>query len=249
MKHIKKIISTITALALILTMHSGCGMFTNYKAIAEQALEDKYGEEFICYSTWDEGTKNFYAKCSPKNDNIMFSANISLENGILYDKYIERVVAQKCYAAISSQIGKLCTNYSYYASINAQSHSFVSKSDVSINEYFVYDDDSYPILFIAIGLTNEYITPINYSEEYKIIESIATTEELNAIKEMCIDLYYIPFDYKFYYEEYFNNALGIQTDIEELPYSRNHINFVIKDKEITISEDEYITYREDMNYV
>ena len=64
MRHIKKIISTITALALILSMHSGCGMFTNYKAIAEQALEDKYGEEFICYSTWDEGGDSFRAKCS-----------------------------------------------------------------------------------------------------------------------------------------------------------------------------------------
>ncbi len=54
----KRIISTLMAavlLSLMLTMFSGCGMFTNYKAIAEQALEDKYGEEFICYSTWDEG--------------------------------------------------------------------------------------------------------------------------------------------------------------------------------------------------
>ncbi len=190
MKHIKKILLTITALTLILSMHSGCGMFTNYKAIAEQALEDKYGEEFVCHSTWDEGTKYCYAKLSPKfNENMKFEATISIDGHIIADEYIEKVVAEMCMDSMKDYLNDIGSKYTYYTSINDYNDIFSSRNDVTIESYFTQDDIIYPSFALAICFSNEYIISTNYENEYHTIISMLSDDELEHLQDVSIRLF------------------------------------------------------------
>lgn len=185
MRHIKKILSAITALTLILSMHSGCGMFTNYKAIAEQALEDKYGEEFICYSTWDEGDF-YYAKLSPAYDEGMkFYAGIDLKDKeAYYDTYTEAIVEKQIADIVYEQMADVWTDFCVDVTINGQGIDILDKDDVTIISY--YDMIDYNMGYdvdINIAINKDTLYNENYTSEYKLY---LKTSELIAIDDIYI---------------------------------------------------------------
>ena len=209
MKHIKKILSAITALALILSMHSGCGMFTNYKAIAEQALEDKYGEEFVCHSTWDEGGITFSAEMSPAYDkNMKFYATISPKYNKAYtDKYPEAVVGNQIADIVFEETETIWEECCVKVSINSQGLDFSSKDDITIESFYQnvnIETPSDPSIHIAIN--EDLINEENYNKEYILLQNICKRIQT---KNIIIYLYFIDNSAYDEYELWFNSTYDI----------------------------------------
>ncbi|NMA75117.1 MAG: hypothetical protein GX963_13420 [Bacteroidales bacterium] len=73
-------------------------MMIDRKVVAEKALQEQYGEEFVAYHTWDHGGDSFRASMYPKSDeNIKFNAHIFNKGGIVNDYYAEKIVGKQTY--------------------------------------------------------------------------------------------------------------------------------------------------------
>lgn len=78
----------------------------------ERLLEDRYGEEFVCFETQDEHTIAFnrptYYKgfCAPKNDtSLVFEAGISIKNkNLIYDEYPAAIVGRQLSEQLSNDL-------------------------------------------------------------------------------------------------------------------------------------------------
>ena len=94
----------IRALGMLLAMClllSGCGSWKNYVYTDEslmreaaEALEDKYGEEFVIHDVWDKNQTMFYATCSPEsNMDVVFQAEVYKDGRGLYsEEYLQGLI-------------------------------------------------------------------------------------------------------------------------------------------------------------
>ncbi len=120
MKHIKKLLLTITALAIVLSL-SGCYWEGKTKLHSEQLLldelEEKYNEEFIIQQIGVSSARSggpLVAYCSPKDDEELvfetelyqFGDNISLR-----DMYIQSIVRREMKEQIDSVLSKYYDNF------------------------------------------------------------------------------------------------------------------------------------------
>ena len=101
MKHIKKILLTITAFALVLSL-SGCYWKGNTKHHSEQlildALEEKYNEKFFIREIAVRSSypgRPLAAYCSPKDDEELIFEVDYYEISGLHDTYIQSIVRRE----------------------------------------------------------------------------------------------------------------------------------------------------------
>ncbi len=247
MKHIKKILSAITALTLILSMHSGCGMFTNYKAIAEQALEDKYGEEFICYSTWDEGDF-YYAKLSPAyDDGMKFYAGIDLKDKeAYYDTYTEAIVEKQIADIVYEQMADVWTDFCVHVTINGQGIDIYNKDDITIASYYnMIDYNMGYEINIDIAVNKSTFINENPTCEY---EKYLNISEVIGVDDIYISVYFLDSvayqEYKNWFYSTHNIYLGGFKDRDDFKKKiLIHINCI--SQEYTLSIDEYLQKRKE----
>ena len=249
MKHIKKILSAITALTLILSMHSGCGMFTNYKAIAEKALEDKYGEEFICYSTWDEGGDDYFAKLAPTSDESMkFMAAITTKNkSCYYDKYIEAIVGKQVADIVYQEMDDIWSEYYVRVAINGQGLDINKTNNLSVESYYTYFEYSEADRpHIEIVINDDQNCEIDYELEYekllKIAYQLPTQDVSYYLYFVCNDKYS---EYqKWFYDNYaiYSNGFQNRTDYnQEIIFSTELSNY-----SSSLASEDYIKLRKDV---
>ena len=248
MKHFKKIFLAVTALALILSMYSGCGMFTNYKAIAEQALEDKYGEEFICYSTWDEGDF-YYAKLSPVYDEGMkFYAGIDLKDKeAYYDTYTEAIVEKQIADIVYEQMADVWTDFCVHVTINGQGIDIPNKDNVTIASYYnMIDYNMGYEINIDIAINKSTIIDENPTFEYKKYMNISQTI---SVDDIYISLYFVDSTAYREYKDWFYSThsiyLGGFKDRDDFKRQIiTHINYITE--EYSLSLDDYISQRSNL---
>ncbi len=120
MKHINRILSVITALALALSM-SGCYWEGKTKWRSEQLLlnelEEKYNEEFIIRQIGVSSARSggpLVAYCSPKDDKeLVFETELYQfgENISLCDMYIQSIVRRDMKRQIDSVLSEYYDNF------------------------------------------------------------------------------------------------------------------------------------------
>ncbi len=230
-------------------MHSGCGMFTNYKAIAEQALEDKYGEEFICYSTWDEGGNDYFAKLAPAYDEGMkFMAAIDTKDkSCYYDKYIEAVVGQQVADIVYQEMDEIWSEYYVRVAINGQGLEIADTNHLSIESYYSaisdYSRSDQP--FVKIVINGDKNTNQQYDNEYKALLSII--ERIPA-DDVSFDLFFVNNNLYTEYRTWFYDNYAINTgDFQYRTDYDDEIIFTVNKSSntISLSEDKYTEIRKE----
>ena len=248
MKHIKKILSAITALTLILSMHSGCGIFTNYKAIAEKALEDKYGEEFICYSTWDEGDF-YYAKLSPAyDDGMKFYAGIDLKDKeAYYDTYTEAIVEKQIADIVYEQMADVWTDFCVHVTIDGQEVDFSNNDEITIQSYYNKIDYSKGYgMHIYLAVNKDLINQTDYNHEYNTlldVSNIIGVDDINFSIIFVDD--YVYAEYKEWFHSTYSVPLGSFKDRDDFK-QRIMITINNSTQECSMSLNEYVTARKEV---
>ena len=132
MKHIKKILLTITAFALVLSM-SGCYWEGKTKWHSEQlilnALEDKYNEKFFIREIAVRSSypgRPLAAYCSPKDDEeLIFEVQYQeyeYDDPELLDTYIQSIVRREMYQKTDEVLSDHFVNYAVGIYIYMASH-------------------------------------------------------------------------------------------------------------------------------
>ncbi len=250
MKHIKKILSAVTAIVLILSMHSGCGMFTNYKAIAEKALEKKYGEEFVCHYTWNEASKQCYAELSPAYDETMrFYAVIGTKSkSSFHDTYPEAIVGKQIADIIYKETKNIWNECCVFVSINDQSLDFTNKNDVTIESFYQkanLDISHEPHIYLAIN--TDSISQNDYDREYELLSMISN--------KICVDnvyfyLFFVDSDAYQDYRVQFTSTHNIHSGgFSYRDDFKQKLVFIVDNttQNTSLSREEYNKFRKDEN--
>ncbi len=248
----KRIISTLMAavlLSLMLTMFSGCGMFTNYKAIAEQALEDKYGEEFVCHSTWDEKSTDFSAEMSPAYDEgIKFYAGIWLEDkSSYYDKYTEAIVEKQIADIVYEEMTEVWNDFCVDVTINSQGICILNKEDITVESYYNKVDYNMEYdIHINIAIDKDSMINCDYYLEYEKL--LAISETIN-VDDIYFCLYFVDKTAYSEYKDWFYSTYNINSG--DFKYRDDYNNAIITHvncitKEYSLNLDHYISQRSEV---
>ena len=130
-------------------------MSINRKAIADEALKNQYGEEFVAYHTWDHGGDSFDVSLYPKDDeSIKFNAVVRYDGGIVVDYYAEKIVGKQIIEVIKPYIDEIAEESAYFATVPIQKLGYTSKEEVSIEDFYTKaekDFSDWPYINICIN--------------------------------------------------------------------------------------------------
>ena len=228
MKHIQKILLTITAFALVLSL-SGCYWEGKTKWHSEQLLldelEEKYNEEFIIQQIGVSSARSggpLVAYCSPKDDEELvfetelyqFGDNISLR-----DMYIQSIVRREMKEQIDSVLSKYYDNFASEVYVYGLTPSYDSgirnASEASIKTYTeAIPDNNMSTIWIVLDEDE-------VNEEYSRVETILTeivSEFYNT--HAGIDCYFTP-------AEIVDETKSISTDKDVDP---THMDILVSGK-------------------
>ena len=167
MKHIKKLLLTITALAIVLSL-SGCYWEGKTKwhseSIVLNELEERYNEEFIIRQIGVSSARSgrpIVAYCSPKDDEeIIFETAVyqfgSSGSYYLEDTYIPMIVRREMKEKIDTVLGKYYDDFAVEVEIDnlASGHAsgITNADEASIITYSeAAPEDSGTSIFIALN--------------------------------------------------------------------------------------------------
>ncbi len=170
MKHMRKILSVITALALVLSM-SGCYWKGKTKNQSEKAilneLEERYGEEFFVRQMGlsSRTGRPVTAYCSPKDDEeIVFEVALyqfgESENYYLEDTYIPMIVRREMKEKIDTVLAKYYDDFAVEVEIDnlvsGHESGITNADEASITTYSeAMPDDSAASASVFIALNEE----------------------------------------------------------------------------------------------
>ncbi len=166
MKHIKKLLLTITALALVLSL-SGCYWKGNTKHHSEQlildALEEKYNEKFFIREIAVRSSypgRPLAAYCSPKDDEeLIFEVQYQeYEYDVpeLLDTYIQSIVRREMYQKIDEVLSEHFDDYAvgiYIYGISSSYNSGITNaSEATIASYTeAIPNDNKTVIWLAFA--------------------------------------------------------------------------------------------------
>ena len=243
----KKIFILFSTILLIISL-GGCSMFINRKAIAEKALQEQYGEEFVAYHTWDHGGDSFRASMYPKDDeSIKFNTHIFNDGRIIIDYYAEKIVGKEIIEIIKPYIDEIAEESAYFATVPIQDLGYTSKEEVSIEDFYTRaekDESDWP--FIDICINNTVVKKKSYEEEYEVLKKILNDESFNVLTGIKFTIYFVD---KAEFEDmkkYFYDKSVINSTIEQVSGYGKNFSFKNLIPEIGITLDEYIQKRKEI---
>ena len=246
----KKIFILFSTILLIISL-GGCSMFINRKAIAEKALQEQYGEEFVAYHTWDHGGDSFRASMYPKDDeSIKFNTHIFNDGRIIIDYYAEKIVGKEIIEIIKPYIDEIAEESAYFATVPIQDLGYTSKEEVSIEDFYTRaekDFSDWP--YIDICINNSTIRDdVSYEHEYEVINKILNDEKLSKLTGIIFVLYFVDMNDYQDLEMYFGSTSSIDSAIRSVNGNDKKFSFRNENLEIGISLDEYIQKRKEFSY-
>ena len=117
MKKAKKILLVLMSAVLMIEC-CGCGIFISerkLKKVLENALEEKYDEEFECFDVWSNRGDSYWGVCAPeKNHDIRFEA-LFLSDGkiseITYEGYYAACVAEQIEEDVQNELENVFNDF------------------------------------------------------------------------------------------------------------------------------------------
>ena len=136
--------------------------------IAEQVLEEKYGEKFIAKDVKGKFS-GFSAICCPERDQtIHFEAVVIDDGAYLRDEYVQGVISKELKTQINPIVQKITSDFwvepiVYYAETN-----YDSINDVTIENYL--EQVEHPKCNINIYVNKDLLKDLTLEEEYQLFE-------------------------------------------------------------------------------
>ena len=249
----KKIFILFSTILLIISL-GGCSMFINRKAIAEKALQEQYGEEFVAYHTWDHGGDSFRASMYPKADeSIKFNTHIFNDGRIIIDYYAEKIVGKEIIEIIKPYIDEIAEESAYFATVPIQDLGYTSKEEVSIEDFYTKaekDESDWPYIYIAINIesVNHDIT---FEDEYEIILRVLSNVRLDTLDGIGLVLYYVRDGVFSEYTDIFSSEAFFDPQIyktKKLQDLDKKIFIQFGNGDVNVSLNNYIEKRKEFTY-
>ena len=269
---VKKLISfIIMAVIFMLTISlSGCGFYSEnqLKQTLENALEDKYDEEFVCLDVWGNGGSSYWGVCAPeKNHDIRFEALFGADGHIAEEGYYAACVAEKIEEDVQKELENVFNDFYLHSYMNVPLYSF-NETDIYAenvrNESF--DLDEYVNLAnekwqwrtsISIIILVNSVEPgkISFEEEYNTLSKIF--EQINEYGiNTIVYLKFVPDSVYTKCIEYLGSRANAKSYFDDLVRDYNikpsnmttNIDFEFEgNAPITITQEEYIKQRKEVN--
>ena len=229
-------------------------MFINRKAIAEKALQEQYGEEFVAYHTWDHGGDSFRASMYPKADeSIKFNTHIFNDGRIIIDYYAEKIVGKEIIEIIKPYIDEIAEESAYFATVPIQDLGYTSKEEVSIEDFYTKaekDESDWPYIYIAINIesVNHDIT---FEDEYEIILRVLSNVRLDTLDGIGLVLYYVRDGVFSEYTDIFSSEAFFDPQIyktKKLQDLDKKIFIQFGNGDVNVSLNNYIEKRKEFTY-
>ena len=265
---VKKLISfIIMAVIFMSTINlSGCGFYSEnqLKQTLENALEDKYDEEFVCLDVWGNGGSSYWGVCAPeKNHNIKFKSLFLTGGKITYEEYYAACVAEQIEEDVQKRLENVFNDFYLhsYMTVPLKSREVddiyaenVRNKLFDIDEYVNLANEKWQLrtsISIIILVNNVEPGKISFEEEYNTLSKI-----FEQINEYGINtIVYLKFIPKEEYSEcirYLETCASTNSTFDDMvrdynikvsPYDTN-IDFEFEgNTPITITQEEYIKQR------
>lgn len=272
---LKKITILIITCLFAMTALSGCSIIAeqNEKSLIEDALKERYGEEFVCMKTWNNAADGYYSHsfhglCYPQNnESIKFEILFGEESGILYEGYYAAAIAEQIENNVEKALGNVFSNFYLHTNMTLPLYCFqntddsienVKNDELSVNEYIKKFSEKYdynPMITLVLCVDLSKKAKLSYKQEYKELSNIfSEIDKLGISTDVYLN--FLPSNKYTECIEYLNNTANIDDYFESITkdYSvRSHnenyqnINFDYKgDTYVTITLEDYIRQREAM---
>lgn len=267
---LKKITILIITCLFAMTTLSGCTTETSVKNMIEEALEKRYGEEFVCHDTWYDNdgayyTTSYYGLCSPKDSpDILFEVLINDEGRLWRDEYVSMTASKEFTNLFNEYVGNnwgehytYCYNYGMiYDEMTVP--CFIN-GEFSLESYrkhiiSLFDDNRLTLYYtICVNTSNqhddaakEYKTLIN---ALKHIYDITKSQGIEL--KFSLDIYFINSDVYHNCVDYIQNNAILRSDFCEIVDGKPHlkhecvIQIECENGKVSIDENEYIALRKE----
>ena len=195
MCHIKKAFLMLMGLVIIAEC-GGCNIFVSeigLKHTLENALEEKYDEEFECLDVWANGGVSYWGICSPKkNKDIRFKVLFWDDGNILEEGYYDSCVSEKIEKTLKNELNNIFDNFylhSYFpVPLNSsKTYSYlverVKEHLFDIEEYVNIADAKWPnsgaSISLIICVNSSSPNKLSFEKEYDMLSSII--QKLNNV--------------------------------------------------------------------
>lgn len=174
--------------AVMMIGESGCSMFVSesqLKQTLENALQEKYDEEFVCLDVWLNGGSSYWGVCAPeKNHDIRFEALFYDDGGILEEGYYAACVAEKIEENVQEELEYVFNDFYLHSCMTVPLYSCenddiyaenIRNESFDIDEYVSYvkekREDRTSITLIML-VNSEKSNKLSFEEEYEKLSDI-----------------------------------------------------------------------------
>lgn len=274
---LKKITILIITCLFAMTSLSGCSIIAkrNEKALIENALQERYGEEFVCMRTWNNAAggyydDSFYGLCHPKDDeSLLFEILLNGDGSIRGDDYGSTIISRRFANIFDEQIGtKLGKHYTYcynYGDLNDDvTGQMIANDDFTFEYYFnalskTYTADNILGLYFTICIDVSEQPSITYEEEYNLI--VSALEHIYTIGkyydmdlQLLVDLFFVTDGTYSKCINYINTNAQLKSDFYDLiegyvryPNPQKVILLNYEEGQYSLTEHEYVAQRKKLN--
>ncbi len=267
LKRLPVFITTGVAVLAVL-LFSGCGLNSesNLKETIEQALEDKYGEEFICHDIRANGGSSYFGVCSPNNHQEIKFTTLFLAGGtITYDGYYSSCVMEKIEEMVAVQLEDVFVDYYIHSYMplplvsrdvndicaeNVRNKSF--DIDTYINLAKGEDNDEVPVICFVLCVNTSESGRLSAEEEYDALYDIfAEVDSLGVTSSVVLK--FVPEEIYADCMEYLENSDSVSDTfnniVEEYPIDNPNMPseffFSLAENKgnLTLTKEEYVNQR------
>ncbi len=212
--------------------------------MAEEALEEKYGEEFIVHDVWSKSPHDFYATCSPKaNEEVVFKAVLWKDDGeIEYDEYVQGIVARQISDKLESELQE------YFGGCVVRTHVFYEPDllfdnvlNVSLKDYA---NETEECCLVEIYFEEDYGF---IDKEYEYFSVFLQNQIINKeIPEIAVGVYKTDKDSVDWCREYFKTHSEGYSEYTDKRSGWKKMSFGYLENHINETYEEYKKQREEM---
>lgn len=273
MKKAKKVLLMLMS-AILMIECCGCGIFISerkLKRLLENALEEKYDEEFECFDVWSNRGDSYWGVCAPeKNHDIRFEA-LFLSDGkiseITYEGYYAACVAEQIEEDVQNELENVFDDFYLHSYMTVPLVSYETNDIYAENvRNQSFDIDEYVSLVkekregrtsitLIILINSEKNSILSYEEEYQTMSDFCKNIKAHNLNP-AVFLKFIPEDKYLECIKYVKTKSSTNDTFEDMlrdyPVQVNDTNMGIRfefegDTHTTITLEEYINQRKEVN--
>ncbi|MCM1227441.1 MAG: hypothetical protein NC320_08460 [Clostridium sp.] len=188
MKTAKRLLLILIS-AVMMIGGCGCGMFVSESQLRqtlENALQEKYNEEFSCLDVWSNGGSSYWGVCAPeKNHDIRFEVLFYDDGGILEEGYYAACVAEKIEENVQEELEYVFNDFYLHSYMPVPLYSRenddiyagnVRNESLDIAEYVEMANEKWknetPTISLMICVNSSKTNKRSFEEEYDMLSNI-----------------------------------------------------------------------------